>query len=266
MSLEEAAAVLAGSRFALALTGAGVSTESGLPDFRSPGGLWAGVDPMRVASLTAFRRRPEEFYAFYRGRLALLRHAVPNPAHLALADLERMGRLVAVITQNVDGLHHAAGSQRILELHGNLRRAACPDCGWRTDIAVLEEALADGRFPGCEACGGPMKPDVVLFEELLPMDVYAEAEQLCGQADLLLVVGSSLLVTPAAYLPQTVLDHGGRLVIVNHEPTPYDADAAVVFREAAGRILPALAAIVAGRPSGAAEEGKRSARPQGGTP
>jgi len=257
VSVAAAAALLRGARAAVALTGAGVSTESGLPDFRSSGGLWAGVDPMRVASLTAFRRRPEEFYAFYQKRLALLRRAQPNPAHHALAALERTGRLQAVITQNVDGLHHAAGSQRVLEIHGSLRRAACPACGRRTDITALEAALAAGVLPRCDVCGSPLKPDVVLFEELLPLDVFTEAERLCTEADVLLVVGSSLQVTPAASLPQTVLDHGGRLIIINREATPFDAAAAVVLRDAAGVALPAVAHLVAGGFSPVAEETHR---------
>ncbi len=254
MSVERAAAILLESPQALALTGAGVSTESGLPDFRSPGGLWAGVDPMRVASLSAFRSDPAAFYAFYRERLARLGGAQPNPAHRALAALERQGRLAAVITQNVDGLHQAAGSRRVLELHGTLRRAACPDCGARADIAVLTDALAGGEHPHCPVCAGPLKPDVVLFGELLPLTTFAEADALCREADLMLVVGSSLLVTPAADLPQTVLDHGGRLIIVNREPTPYDAEAAIVIRENAGRVLPALSELAAGRPRATAEE------------
>lgn len=261
MSVEQAAALLRGARAAVALTGAGVSTESGLPDFRSPGGLWAGGDPMRVASLTAFRRHPQEFYAFYETRLSRLRQAQPNPAHHALARLEQAGVLRAVITQNVDGLHYAAGSQRVLEIHGSLRRAACPECGWRADIAVLEQALAAGALPRCETCGSPVKPDVVLFEELLPLEVFAEAERLCREADVLLVVGSSLQVTPAAYLPQTVLEHGGLLVIVNREPTPFDAAAAVVLRDAAGTVLPAIARLAAGGPAGSAEDQQGPAAP-----
>ncbi len=246
--------MLRAARRAVALTGAGVSTESGLPDFRSPGGLWAGVDPMRVASLQAFRRDPAAFYAFYLGRLTRLGGAQPNPAHRALADLEWAGALSAVITQNVDGLHQAAGSRRVLELHGTLRRARCVDCGRRADIAVLTDALAAGGQPHCPTCAGPLKPDIVLFGEMLPLTIFAEADALCREADLLLVVGSSLTVTPAADLPQVVLDHGGRLIIVNREPTPYDVRAALVIRENAGRLLPALAALAAGRPREAAEE------------
>lgn len=255
MSIEQAAALLRGARRAVAFTGAGVSTESGLPDFRSPGGLWAGVDPMRVASLSAFRRAPQDFYRFYRKRLARLRQARPNPAHLALARLEHDGMLQAVITQNVDGLHQAAGSRRVLELHGNLRQAVCPDCGRRWEITVLEAALAEGSIPRCDRCFQAMKPAVVLFEELLPLEVFDEAERLCAAADVLLVVGSSLQVTPAAYLPQTVLDHGGRLIIVNREATPFDAAAAVVQRGAAGEVLPAIAALAAGGAAEPAEEG-----------
>lgn len=257
MSVARAAAILRRARTAVALTGAGVSTESGLPDFRSPGGLWADVDPLRVASLTAFRRHPQEFYAFYRRRLSLLRRARPNPAHRALAHLERAGLLRAVITQNVDGLHQAAGSRRVLEIHGSLRHAACPGCGWRTDIAVLEEALDAGTLPRCRRCASPLKPDVVLFEELLPLEVFTEAEQLCREADVLLVVGSSLQVTPAAFLPRIVLEQGGCLIIVNREPTPFDAEAAVVLRAAAGTILPAIAAQAAGGAAAAAEEDDR---------
>lgn len=239
-AVEAAARLLDRARHAVALTGAGVSTESGLPDFRSPGGLWAGVDPMTVASLSAFQRAPQAFYAFYRRRLALLRDARPNPAHLALARLEAAGRLRAVITQNVDGLHQAAGSRRVLELHGSLHRAACATCGARRPIAELEAALARGALPVCPACGGLLRPDVVLFEELLPADVYAEAEALCRRADVLLVVGSSLQVTPAASLPEVTLEAGGRLIIVNQEPTPLD-HAALVLRGRAGTILPPLA-------------------------
>ena len=257
MSVARAAAILRGARSAVALTGAGVSTESGLPDFRSPGGLWAHVDPMRVASLTAFRRHPEEFYAFYRRRLSLLRQAQPNPAHRALAHMERAGVLRAVITQNVDGLHQAAGSRRVLEIHGSLRHAVCPECGWRTDIAVLEEALDAGTLPRCPRCTSPLKPDVVLFEELLPLEVFAQAERLCREADVLLVVGSSLQVTPAAFLPRIVLERGGCLIIVNREPTPFDAEAAVVLRAAAGKVLPAIAAQAAGGAAASAEEDDR---------
>src|SRR5712692_9910242 len=152
-SIEQAASVLTEARSAVALTGAGMSTESGLPDFRSPGGLWGEYDPLEVATLSAFHRTPEKFYEFYRRRLVLLAAAAPNPGHQALAHLEAAGRLSAIITQNVDGLHQAAGSSRVIELHGNLREAACPQCQWTGPIHLIADALAAGTLPACPQCG-----------------------------------------------------------------------------------------------------------------
>jgi NAD-dependent deacetylase len=226
------------------MTGAGVSTASGLPDFRSPGGLWAGADPMRVASRTALERTPEAFFAFYRRRLDLLALAAPNPAHLALAALERAGGLSGVITQNVDGLHQAAGSSRVIELHGNLREAVCTGCAAMYPIAVLREAVQAGRLPRCAACAAMLKPNVVLFGDLLPERAWASAARLAGASRVMLVVGSSLQVTPAAWLPRETLGAGGRLIIVNQEPTPYDGRAEVALRGPAELILPAIAAAV----------------------
>jgi NAD-dependent deacetylase len=241
MSIAAAIRVLRGARRAVALTGAGVSTESGLPDFRSADGLWAGVDPTAVASRTALDREPEAFYAFYRQRLARLGGATPNPAHHALAALERVGRLRAVVTQNVDGLHQAAGSARVIELHGNLREAACAGCGRVQPIRALVEPLDAGRLPRCAACGGLLKPNVVLFEDLMPVDAWRRAVLAARAADVMLVVGSSLQVTPAAFLPRETLDHGGALVIVNREPTPYDHHAAATVYGDAGSVLPEIA-------------------------
>jgi NAD-dependent deacetylase len=240
--IERAAAVLHRSRPVAVFTGAGVSTESGLPDFRSPGGLWAGGDPMEVASLSAFRRRPRVFYEFYRTRLAHLADARPNAAHEALAELQAAGLVGPIITQNVDGLHQAAGSKEVIELHGNLREAACPDCGWTGSVAIITEALAHGVAPVCPDCGHPVKPNVVLFEELLPADAYRRAEVVCRGAGALLVVGSSLQVTPAAWLPEIVRDHGGTVLIINDEPTAFDHLATVLLRGKAGALLPQVAA------------------------
>lgn len=242
--LRRAARVLAGSRNTVALTGAGVSTESGLPDFRSADGLWAGFDPMEVASLSAFRRRPEAFYAFYRARLARLAAARPNPAHRALVALEMHG-LTAVITQNVDGLHQQAGSRRVIELHGNLRESACLACGWVGPISVIAAALERGELPSCPVCGARLKPNVVLFEELLPEAAYREADRCVRSAQVLLVVGSSLQVTPAAWFPGIARSAGARVVIVNDSPTPEDETADVVLRGRAGEILPELVAAAA---------------------
>ncbi|MDR7556673.1 MAG: NAD-dependent protein deacylase [Armatimonadota bacterium] len=243
-TLHKAVALLRDARAAVAFTGAGISTPSGLPDFRSPQGLWATVDPTTVASRSAFERDPRRFYRFYRERLDRLRHAAPNAAHRALAALERAGRLRAVITQNVDGLHQAAGSARVVELHGNLREAVCPRCGGLWPIAVVVAALDQDRLPRCDRCGAVLKPNVVLFEDLLPADAWEAATALARAADLMLVVGSSLQVMPAASLPQETLDAGGALLIVNRDPTPYDHRAAVVVCDDAARVLPALAAAL----------------------
>ncbi len=247
MSHEQAAALLGRTMRGVALTGAGISTESGLPDFRSTGGVWSQHNPLEVATLSAFRRSPQRFYDFYRTRLTKLATALPNPAHHALARLEHEGVMRTVVTQNVDGLHQAAGSRRVIELHGNLREAACVDCDWVGPIAAVVDALDHGRFPRCEVCAGPLKPNVVLFEELLPEGAYRAAEAECEQADVLLVVGSSLQVTPAAWLPEVAHRHGAAVIIINEEPTPLDDLAAVVLRERAGRALPAVAGLIEAR-------------------
>ncbi len=249
MSIASAAALLVASRRAVALTGAGVSAASGLPDFRSPGGLWDGTDPMAVASRSALAHRPEAFYAFYQQRLDRLARAAPNPAHHALAALQRAGRLHAVITQNVDGLHQAAGSPVVIEVHGNLREAACTGCGLIRPIEVVRAALAAGELPRCDACGDLLKPNVVLFEDLLPQEAWRRATEAARAADVMLVAGSSLQVVPAAYLLQETLDAGGRLIIVNREPTPFDARATVVIPGEAEVVLPAIA-VEAGAPLG----------------
>jgi NAD-dependent deacetylase len=251
-ALRRAASYLARSRRTVALTGAGISTESGLPDFRSGDGLWAGVDPMEVASLTAFRRRPDVFYRFYRTRLARLADAQPNAAHRALVTLEQNG-LVSVITQNVDGLHQRAGSRKVIELHGNLREAACPACGWRGPIALIVEALDHDTLPACPTCGNRPKPNVILFEEPLPAEAYQEAEHSVRSAEALLVVGSSLQVTPAAWLPDAARASGAAVLIVNDTPTALDDVADVVLRGRAGQVLPDLVDAV-----GAVKERERS--------
>jgi NAD-dependent deacetylase len=253
-ALHEGIAVLRGGRHVVAFTGAGASTESGLPDFRSPGGVWASIDPSKVASRSAAQRWPKQFYEFYRARLEMLAQAAPNPAHLALARLERAGRLRSVITQNVDGLHQRAGSRHVIELHGNLREAACLRCRRVFPIARIREALDADTLPQCDACGGMLKPNVVLFEEALPEPAWEAALAAARRCDVMVVIGSSLLVTPAAYVPSEAVEHGARLIIVNREPTPYDDAAVVLLRGDAGRFVPALVdAVVGGRDAG--EEG-----------
>ena len=222
---ERLAALLAGARRAVALTGAGVSVPSGIPDFRSPGtGLWERVDPRKVAHVEAFHRDPDAFWAFYGRRFAMLHDKEPNGAHLALAEWEQRGLIRAVITQNIDRLHRLAGSRRVVELHGSIERSACAGCGEeRTLPEVLELLARGGGAPSCVRCGGPLKPGVVLFGELLPLEAFAEAEELAEEADLMVCVGSSLEVHPAAGLPELCLRAGGRLALVTQGPTPYDA-------------------------------------------
>jgi NAD-dependent deacetylase len=218
----------------VALTGAGASTESGIPDFRSATGIWARYDPYEVASIDAFRRDPERVWEFYARRLGVLADAAPNPAHVALAELEARGLVEAVITQNVDGLHAAAGSRNVIEVHGSIGAAVCLDCGRREDS--LRDLLP---LPRCADCGAVLKPGVVMFGELLPVAAIDRATALAQRARLLLVVGTSLEVWPVAGLPEETLARGGRLAIVNRDPTPYDACASLVVHASAGATLAA---------------------------
>jgi NAD-dependent deacetylase len=219
------------------LTGAGVSTESGIPDFRSAGGIWAQYDPYEVASIEAFHRDPERVWEFYARRLHVLGDAAPNPAHVALAELESRGLVQAVITQNVDGLHAAAGSRDVIEVHGSIASAVCLACGRREEH--VRELLP---VPRCGDCGAVLKPGVVMFGELLPLEAIDRATALAQNAALLLVVGTSLEVWPVAGLPEEALLHGGKLAIVNRDPTPYDARAELVIHDSAGAVLAACVA------------------------
>jgi NAD-dependent deacetylase len=216
------------------LTGAGVSTESGIPDFRSAGGIWAQYDPYEVASIEAFHREPERVWEFYARRLDVLADAAPNPAHVALTELESLGLVQAVITQNVDGLHAAAGSRDVIEVHGSIAAAVCLACG-RREVDVRELL----PLPGCVDCGAVLKPGVVMFGELLPVEAIDRAPALAQGAGLLLVIGTSLEVWPVAGLPEETLAHGGKLAIVNRDPTPYDARADLVIHNSAGETLAA---------------------------
>jgi NAD-dependent deacetylase len=225
---QQLAALLRESERAVALTGAGISVPSGIPDFRTPGtGLWANVDPMEVAHIDAFHRDTARFWSFYRPRFESLAEKRPNPAHAALAELERRGLLDAVVTQNVDRLHAAAGSRRVIEVHGSIATSSCTSCGATFGLADVEALFDDDGVAACSACQGKVKPDVVLFGELLPEAAMAEAHELCAGADLLLCVGSSLEVHPVAALPDVTLAAGGALAIVTRGPTPYDGDATV---------------------------------------
>jgi len=223
------AELLRKSERAVVLTGAGVSVPSGIPDFRSPGtGLWANVDPMEVATIDAFRHDPDRFWRFYGDRFASLYDREPNPAHHAIAELERRGLVRGVITQNVDRLHRRAGSRRLVEIHGSIEWSICLRCRGRIGLERVLELLQEGDGPPtCESCLEPLKPDVVLFGEILPRAPMEEAFALASEADLMLCVGSSLEVFPVASLPAVTRDAGGRLAIVTQSSTPYDGDAAV---------------------------------------
>jgi NAD-dependent deacetylase len=209
----------------VALTGAGVSVPSGIPDFRTPGtGLWENVDPMEVAHIDVFERDPARFWSYYRPRFHSLGDKEPNAAHKALAELERQGLLEGVITQNIDRLHRAAGSDNVVEVHGSIETSTCRGCAASYEIAEVDGLFGEDGVAIC-ACGGPVKPDVVLFGEMLPEAAMRQARELAARAELMLCIGSSLLVHPVAGLPEVTRSCGGKLAIVTKGPTPYDGDA-----------------------------------------
>jgi NAD-dependent deacetylase len=243
MSLEErikdAAQLIRDSRYLIAFTGAGHSTPSGIPDFRSTdSGLWEKHNPMLVASIWAFRLSPKTFFDWIRPLADTLLNAQPNAAHLALAELEEMGYLKTIITQNIDNLHQQAGSRRVLEIHGHMREATCVRCYKEVVIdPAVEHVIRDGKVPQCE-CGGVLKPNVVLFGEELPIRVLNRAMDEARRCDLILVAGSSLEVTPAADIPFLAVDRGARAIMVNLEPTGFDPRADIVIHGDVAEILP----------------------------
>ncbi|HWI07304.1 MAG TPA: NAD-dependent deacylase [Solirubrobacteraceae bacterium] len=211
----------------VALTGAGISVPSGIPDFRTPGtGIWENVDPMQVAHIDSWRADPERFWTFYGQRFQTLGDKQPNGAHRALVELERRALLDAVVTQNIDMLHRRAGTRELIEVHGSIASCSCLSCGESYGLEEVVVRLRDAIVPVC-ACERPLKPDVVLFGEFLPEDALERAAQLAEAADLLLCIGSSLEVYPVAQLPGITLRHGGQIAIVTRGPTPYDRRAAV---------------------------------------
>ncbi len=224
--VERLAELIRESRCTVALTGAGVSVPSGIPDFRTPEvGRWAKVDPMKVAHIDVFKRDPAHFWSYYRPRFHSLGDKRPNAAHEALAELERRGLLEGVITQNIDRLHRAAGSENVVEVHGSIETSSCVSCGAGYGLEEVDSLFDDEGVARCTACGAPVKPDVVLFGELLPEGAMSRAQALAEQAELMLCVGSSLVVHPVAQLPQLTLGQGGRLAIVTKGSTPYDGQA-----------------------------------------
>jgi NAD-dependent deacetylase len=224
----------------VALTGAGISTESGIPDFRSPEGLWAEFDPSEYASLEAFRRDAEKVWRFYRPRYAALVDAEPNAAHRALASLEQLGLLRAVVTQNIDLLHERAGSREVVEVHGSIRSSSCPRCRASYALAEVLALLEEDAAPRCAECATVLKPDVVFFGELLPARAIDRAYELARSAALMLIVGSTLEVHPVAGLPLETLAAGGALAIVNRGPTALDDEAVLRIEGSAGEVLAAV--------------------------
>jgi NAD-dependent deacetylase len=242
--VERLAQLLRDASSVVALTGAGISVPSGIPDFRSPGsGLWENVDPMAVAHIDAWRADPERFWHFYGDRFQALEGKEPNGAHRALVELEQRGKLDAVITQNIDRLHRRAGTSQLVEVHGSIATSSCLTCGAAFELEEVRRRLDDSPIsvPACD-CGEPLKPDVVLFGEWLPEGALQEAYALAAGADVLLCIGSSLEVHPIAQLPGVTRQAGGAVAVITAGPTPWDERAAVRL---GGDVVAELQALLA---------------------
>ena len=239
--IQAAAELIRRANQIVALTGAGISTPSGIPDFRSPAsGLWNHANPMDVASIIAFRQRPADFYDWVRPLASKLKAAKPNPAHYALAELEAAGKLKTIITQNIDGLHQAANSQHVLEVHGHSREMTCLRCYKIKDAGpIFEQFLIDGAVPHCE-CGGVLKPNVILFGEQLPVQTLHQAKTAVAEADLLVVAGSSLEVAPVSDLPGYALERQLPIIIINYQDTYIDRLADLVIQDELTEVLPRI--------------------------
>jgi NAD-dependent deacetylase len=234
----------------VAFTGAGISTESGIPDFRSPGGIWDQFQPILFQDFLRDAEARRETWRRGLHTYPVVAAAEPNPGHRALVELERMGKLSAVITQNIDGLHQKAGhaAERVIELHGNAHGVQCLDCGARSARQVVHDQVRAGEaVPSCSTCGGILKPTTVSFGESMPVDALRRAERAARSSDLFIVIGSSLVVYPAALLPTYALEAGARLAILNATETHLDAAADVVLRGQAGELLPPIVAAALGR-------------------
>lgn len=241
-AIEDAAELLRKAKRIVVLTGAGISSPSGIPDFRSEGsGLWARDEPMEVASLSTFRTSPERFFNWFRPLAGQIFNAKPNAAHKALAELENSGRELIVVTQNIDGLHQKAGSTRVVEMHGTLRTLSCTECFKQFESGpFLEQYINDGMIPKCLNCNGILKPDVILFGEQLPQLAWLEAQRGVRQCDLILVAGSSLEVLPVAGLPMQALDRGAHLIVINQTPTYVNVRSDIVLMDDVAIIIPEI--------------------------
>jgi len=247
-AVQRAADFIRDAKKGVALTGAGISTPSGIPDFRSAGsGLWTRYEPMEVASLSVFRCQPEKFYTWLRPLASQIVAAHPNPAHQALARLEERRYIKTLITQNIDGLHHRAGSHNVLEVHGTLYSLTCVGCFRHYPAEeIIESYITDGKIPHCPICGSILKPDAILYEEQLPERTWRQAEEASKTCDLMLVAGTSLEVMPSAGLPMRAVEHGAHLIVVNRTPTYIDDRADVLLKGDVAEVLPRLAAEVIG--------------------
>lgn len=241
-TIERAAQLLKQAEYTVAFTGAGISTPSGIPDFRSAeSGLWNQVDPMEVASIYGFRQNPQAFYNWVRPLVRLTWEAQPNPAHHALAHLEAKGLLHAVITQNIDMLHTRAGSKQVFELHGHMREVTCTHCFAVYDAdPIMVRFLEDGGVPRCATCNGVLKPNVILFGEQLPVREFQAAQRAARNCDLMVIIGSSLEVAPASDLPLMALRNGAKLIIINLQATTVDHDSTVTIQANCAEVLPAI--------------------------
>jgi len=243
-ALAKAAALWRRSRHVIALTGAGISVASGIPDFRSPGGLWERHNPQDVATAEALSRHPDRVWRFLLEAVALIGAARPNPAHVALARLEAAGRLTSVITQNIDGLHQAAGSRNVVEFHGGMGKYFCMGCGREYDPARALRLTVQDIPWFCRDCGGVVRPDIVFFGEAIPLDALGKSGQLALAADCIVVVGTSGEVAPANLLPREIKARGGVVVEINRMKSAFSGLPDVSIPAPAEVILPALADLV----------------------
>ena len=241
-AIDFAADLFRQAKHAVLLTGAGLSTPSGIPDFRSTGtGLWSRDEPLQAASLSTFRTAPEVFFKWFHPLASQIYNAQPNAAHLSLAGLEQAGHIHSTITQNVDMLHQKAGTQTVIEMHGTMQTLTCTQCYHKVESALYIDAFVEnGKIPCCPQCGNTLKPDVILFGEQLPQAAWFKAQREARHCDLMLVIGSSLEVLPVAGLPMQALDRGAHLIIVNNVPTYLDVRADVVLNEDAAVVIPAI--------------------------
>ena len=238
-AVQQAADLIHAASYVVVLTGAGISTPSGIPDFRSPtSGIWNKLDPIAVASIWGYHDNPQLFYRWFTPLAKQIRSAKPNAAHFALAELEQLARIKLIITQNIDGLHQIAGSQHVVELHGHLRTASCLECEQQVPLDELWPLAEKGQVTRCHECGGLMKPDVVLFGEPLSYDALRTAQESALFCDVLISIGTSLEVEPASDLPHLARRSGSRLIIINRQPTVADKIADLVIHDDVATVLP----------------------------